>query len=267
MHSPIFPKWLAAICLLLLTGCASGPAIDRSYTSVSQDSRVRYVILHYTHGDLARAFRTLTEGPVSSHYLISDRPATVYQLVDESRRAWHAGDSAWQKDTQLNFSSVGIELVNAGYVDTPEGRLWHPYPEQQITLLIELLKQIAARHRIAPEHILGHSDIAPGRKVDPGPLFPWVRLAQAGLIRWPDPVTVERLKPAFAATLPDAAWFQRKLRQHGFALAATGQWDDASRNALSAFQMKYRPLRFDGMPDVESAAMLQALAQEAGGQD
>lgn len=121
MHFPIFPKWLAAICLLLLAGCASGPAIDRSYTSVSQDSRVRYVILHYTHGDLARAFRTLTEEPVSSHYLISDRPATVYQLVDESRRAWHAGDSAWQKDTQLNFSSIGIELVNAGYVDTPEG--------------------------------------------------------------------------------------------------------------------------------------------------
>ncbi|GIZ50382.1 N-acetylmuramoyl-L-alanine amidase [Noviherbaspirillum aridicola] len=262
-----FSSFFAILCLLLLAGCVSGPAIDRSYSAVSQDSRVRYVILHYTHGDLARSFRTLTEGRVSSHYLLSDRPAAIYQLVDEDRRAWHAGDSAWNKDTQLNFSSIGIELVNGGYADTPQGRLWHPYTEEQITLLIDLLKQIVARHRIAPEHILGHSDIAPGRKVDPGPLFPWERLARAGLIRWPDPALVARLRPVFALALPDAAWFQRSLRRHGYALAETGQWDDASRNALAAFQMKYRPTRFDGMPDEETAAMLEALATASGAPD
>lgn len=262
-----FSSFFTLLCLILLAGCAGGPAIDRSYSAASQDSRVRYVILHYTHGDLARSFRTLTEGRVSSHYLISDGPGAIYQLVDENRRAWHAGDSAWNKDAQLNFSSIGIELVNGGYIDTPEGRLWHPYSEEQITLLIGLLRQIVARHQIAPEHILGHSDIAPGRKVDPGPLFPWERLAQAGLIRWPDAAKVARLRPAFAQALPDASWFQRSLRRHGYALQESGLWDTASRNALAAFQMKYRPSRFDGLPDEESAAILEALGTAAASPD
>lgn len=257
-----FSRFLGPLGVLLIAGCASVPSIDRSYTAVSQDSRVRYVILHYTHGDLARSFRTLTEGKVSSHYLISNRPAGIYQLVDENRRAWHAGDSAWGKDAQINFSSIGIELVNGGYTDTPDGRMWFRYPDEQITLLIELLKQIVARHKVAPEHILGHNEIAPGRKADPGPLFPWERLAHAGLIRWPEPATVARLKADLAESVPDAAWFQHRLRRHGYALPVTGQWDDRSRNVLSAFQMKYRPLRFDGMPDTETAAILEALAAD-----
>lgn len=250
---------LALMAFTLLAGCAGVPPIDRSHTSVSQDSRVRYVILHYTEGDFPRALDVLTNGSVSSHYLVSDHPAAIYQLVDESRRAWHAGTSAWKHDAQLNASSIGIELVNPGYRDMPQGRVYFPYPPEQVDLLIALLKQIVARHQVEPDRILGHNEIAPQRKSDPGPLFPWERLAQAGLIRWPDAAQVALRRQAFEAQLPDTAWFQRKLAQHGYALSCSSQWDEAARQALVAFQMKYRPARFDGNPDAETAALLDVL--------
>jgi N-acetylmuramoyl-L-alanine amidase len=250
---------LAVIGLTLLAGCAGGPPIDRRYSSVSQDSRVRYVILHYTEADFPHALAILTKGSVSSHYLIADQPAAIYQLVDESRRAYHAGVSAWKNDTQLNSSSIGIELVNPGYQDTPQGRVFFAYPPEQIALLIDLLKQIVGRHQIAPDHILGHNDIAPQRKSDPGPMFPWQRLAQAGLIRWPDAMLVAQRLQAFEQQLPDSAWFQRKLVQHGYVLSCNNQSDEAMRQVLVAFQMKYRPSRFDGIPDAETAALLDVL--------
>ncbi len=250
---------LSLLCLILLGGCAGGPPIDRHFSSVSQDSRVRYVILHYTDGDFPRALSILTKGEVSSHYLIEDHPPKIYQLVDENRRAYHAGLSAWKNDAQLNFSSIGIEIVNPGYRDTPEGRVYFPYPPEQISLLIELLQQIVARHHISPDNILGHNEIAPQRKVDPGPLFPWQRLAQAGLIRWPDPAAVAQRQQYFAEQLPDIAWFQQKLVEHGYVLPCSGQLDDATRAMLISFQMKYRPRQFDGTPDAETAAILDVL--------
>lgn len=261
LRLPVLLKILLPIAAVaLLAGCAGGPPIDHSYASVSQDSRVRYVILHYTEGDFPRALHVLTRGQVSSHYLISDHPAAIYQLVDESRRAYHAGVSAWKGDAQLNASSIGIELVNPGYRDTPEGRVYFPYPPEQIALLIDLLRQIVARHQVDPERILGHNEIAPQRKSDPGPLFPWQRLAQAGLIRWPDPVLVAQRRPAFEQQLPDPAWFRDRLAQHGYALSScSGEWDEAARQALVSFQMKYRPARFDGIPDAETAALLDVL--------
>ena len=250
---------LSIIGFMLLAGCAGGPPIDHRYTAVSQDSRVRYVILHYTEGDFPRALEILTKGGVSSHYLISDNPAAIYQLVDESRRAYHAGASAWKNDAQLNASSIGIELVNRGYQDTPQGRVYFAYPPEQIALLIDLLKQIVARHQIEPDHILGHNEIAPRRKVDPGPLFPWQALAQAGLIRWPDAAQVGQRRQMYEQQLPDTAWFQRKLAQHGYALPCSEQWDETTKQAMVTFQMKYRPSRFDGVPDAETAALLDVL--------
>jgi N-acetylmuramoyl-L-alanine amidase len=254
---------LPLIAALFLAGCAGGPPIDRRHVSVAQDSRVRYVILHYTEGDFPRALTILTGNSVSSHYLIDAQPAAIYQLVDEGRRAYHAGASSWKHDAQLNASSIGIELVNPGYRDMPQGRVFFAYPPEQISLLIELLKQIVARHDIDPERILGHNEIAPRRKSDPGPMFPWKQLAQAGLIRWPDANLVAQRQQAFEQQLPDVGWFQRKLAQHGYALAVSNQGDDATRLALVAFQMKYRPGRFDGVPDPETAALLDALTSPA----
>jgi N-acetylmuramoyl-L-alanine amidase len=248
-------------CLLLLAACNSGPSIDRSHVSANQDSRVQYVVLHYTSTDLAHSLDLLTHGEVSSHYLIAEQPPTIYQLVDENRRAWHAGESQWRGRTWLNSSSIGIELVNQGFIDSPEGRVWQPYSEAQIDALIVLLKDIVARHHLPLDSIIGHSDIAPQRKTDPGPMFPWQRLADAGLISWPDAAAVEQQKLRFSRELPPAIWFAAQLRQQGYAVPAGDAWDKPLQNVLAAFQMKYRPARFDGQPDAHTAALLAVLSK------
>lgn len=244
---------------LLLAGCASGLRIDDSLRAQGQSSRVQYIVLHYTSTDLLRSLALLTRGEVSAHYLIDDGSARIYRLVDEDRRAWHAGDSEWQGRTWLNASTIGIELVNQGYYEGPAGRYWQPYGEAQIEALIALLKDLVKRHDLPVDSIIGHSDIAPQRKVDPGPLFPWKRLADAGLIRWPEPAAVAREQARFAAAPPEVIWFQEQLHKLGYAVPRTGILDQATRNVLIAFQMKYRPARYDGEPDAESAAILQVL--------
>ncbi|MEO7577322.1 MAG: N-acetylmuramoyl-L-alanine amidase [Massilia sp.] len=257
----------AAFLLALLAGCAttpSGPRIDKTYNAKSQSSRVKYVILHYTVGTFPSSLRTLTEEVVSSHYLLSDEAKPViYSLVDENRQANHAGVSFWKNYTLLNSSSIGIEIVNHGFTQTPTGRVWQPFPQAQIDELIVLLKDIVARHHIPPENILGHSDIAPQRKQDPGPMFPWFQLAQAGLVTWPDAARVTAARPAFEQQLPDVAWFQKKLALHGYAVPQTGELDEATRNVVTAFQMKYRPAFIEGAPDAETAALLEVLTTPA----
>ena len=180
-------------------------------------------------------------------------------LVDENLRAWHAGESEWQGRTWLNSSSIGIEIVNPGYRDTPTGKLWYPYTEGQVQALIVLLKDIVKRNNIDPRDIVGHSDIAPLRKVDPGPLFPWKRLADEGLGIWPDANAVAQRQASMMDNLPSVTWFQQQLAQLGYGTPQTGELDVATRHVLAAFQMHYRPERFDGQPDVQSAAILQVL--------
>jgi N-acetylmuramoyl-L-alanine amidase len=248
--------------ILLLAGCASGPRFDTNHPSVNYDSRIQFVVVHYTSASLERSLALLTHGEVSSHYLIGDDSnATIYKLVDESQRAWHAGESEWEGRTWLNSSSIGIEIVNPGFKDTPTGRLWYPYSEAQTQALIVLLKDICQRNGINPRNIIGHSDIAPLRKLDPGPLFPWKRLADAGLGVWPNAPTVARYQAQFAAQLPSIGWFQNELARLGYSTPQTGELDVATRHVLAAFQMRYRPSRFDGNPDAESAAILQTLNQ------
>ena len=250
------------LAALLLAGCATGLSIDDTYTAQSQDSRVQFLVLHFTNEDFPRSLRILTQGRVSSHYLVAESPPTIYRLVDENRRAWHAGLSSWKGNTQLNASSIGIEIVNMGLAhgSVPEDiRNYAEYPKEQIDAVIELCKDIVKRHSIPPERVVGHSDIAPQRKVDPGPKFPWKRFAEAGLIVWPDAAKVAARRPYFEQNLPNALWFQERLAQHGFAVPNHGELDAPTRNVIRAFQMKYRPERFDGMPDAETAALLDAL--------
>jgi N-acetylmuramoyl-L-alanine amidase len=252
-----------ALLLCLLAGCASGPRIDSRYTAIGQNSRVQYIVLHYTSTNLSNSLRLLTEEEVSSHYLIGDTPATIYRLVDENRRAWHAGESQWQGRTWLNASTIGIELVNRGYADGPNGRQWQPFAPAQIEALVELLKDIMQRHQLAPGSILAHSDVAPQRKVDPGPLFPWKRLADAGLLPWPDAHAVAQQQLLFSTSLPTVAWFQQQLQLQGYRVPEHGELDEATRNVLAAFQMKYRQARYDGEPDAETAALLLVLGRPA----
>ncbi len=251
---------LATLMILLLAGCASGPQIDRSLTAKGQSSRVKFIVLHYTVSDTPRSIKTLTEQTVSSHYLLTDEPVPVlYGLVDESRQANHAGVSSWKNYTLLNTSSIGIEIVNRGFTQTPEGRIWHPFPQAQIDRLIELLKDIVARHNIPPENIIGHGDIAPLRKQDPGPMFPWYELARHGLLVWPDAAKTSAARALYDAQLPDVAWFQERLATFGYAVPRTGELDEHTRAVISLFQMRYRPAIIDGTPDPETASLLDAL--------
>lgn len=257
-------KFLALVAsLLVLAGCASGPRYDTSHPSANYDSRIQFVVVHYTSASLERSLQLLTHGDVSSHYLIGDdNNATIYKLMDEDQRAWHAGESQWQGRTWLNSSSIGIEIVNPGYKDTPTGRLWYPYSEAQIESLITLLKDISKRNGISPRHIIGHSDIAPLRKLDPGPLFPWKRLAAEGLGLWPNEQAVARQQAVFNTNpLPEIGWFQAQLARLGYDTPQTGELDVATRHVLAAFQMHYRPARFDGTPDAQTAALLLVLNQ------
>lgn len=253
-------KTLALLALaLLLAGCAGGLRFDDRHRSIDHSSRVEFIVIHYTSSDLPRSLETLSRGGVSAHYLLPADGRKVYRMVDENRRAWHAGDSQWRGRTWLNASSIGIEIINRGYTDGPEGRHWQPYPQAQIDTLITLLRDIQQRHGVAPANIVGHSDIAPQRKVDPGPLFPWAQLAAAGLIPWPEAASVADKLRQLDGQLPEVAWFQHQLERIGYAVPQHGQLDEATRNVLAAFQMKYRPARHDGEPDLESAALLLAL--------
>ncbi|UVK93804.1 N-acetylmuramoyl-L-alanine amidase [Pseudomonas atacamensis] len=257
-------KFLALVAsLFVLAGCASGPRYDTSHPSANYDSRIQFVVVHYTSASLERSLQLLTHGDVSSHYLIGDdKSATVYKLMDENQRAWHAGESQWQGRTWLNSSSIGIEIVNPGYKDTSTGRRWYPYSEAQIESLITLLKDISKRNGISPRHIIGHSDIAPLRKLDPGPLFPWKRLAAEGLGLWPNEQAVARQQAVFNSNpLPEIGWFQAQLARLGYDTPQTGELDVATRHVLAAFQMHYRPARFDGTPDAQTAALLLVLNQ------
>lgn len=262
-------SFLITVAATFLGGCATGLKIDASYSAVSQDSRVQYLIIHFTAEDFPRSLKVLTQGPVSSHYLVSERqgdtPATIYQLVDENRRAFHAGVSSWKGATALNASSIGIEIVNLGGRRGANGvgLRFQDFDPEQIERVVALVKDIVARHQIKPDRILGHSDIAPTRKNDPGPKFPWKRLADEGLIPWPDASAVAAQKAAYELALPDVTWFQEKLAKHGFTLPATGERDKLTTDVISAFQQKYRPARFDGLPDAETAAILEVLTSAA----
>jgi N-acetylmuramoyl-L-alanine amidase len=249
---------------LLLAGCATttpgGVPIDTRFTARGQDSRVLFLILHYTAGSLPVSLEALTGDEVSVHYLLSDEePPVIYRLVDENRRAWHAGVSSWKGHAMLNANSIGIEIVHPGFRDMAQGREYLPYPKGQIDALIPLLKDVVRRHGIRPDRILGHSEVQPQTKDDPGPTFPWQRLAAEGLIPWPDAARVATMRSIFDTVLPGADWFQQELARYGYAVPRTGVLDEATRRVLSVFQMRYRPAHHDGLPDAETAALLRVL--------
>ncbi|RQO59865.1 N-acetylmuramoyl-L-alanine amidase [Paucibacter sp. KBW04] len=266
---------ICAASALLMSACASAPRtppgppapkIDKSFTSLNQDSRALFIVLHYTVLDFEKSLRVLTTGgQVSSHYLVRDEPPVSYYIVDENRRAWHAGLSSWGNNQGLNSSSIGIEIVNPGFTDTPNGRVYAPFPQKQIDEVINLVRDIQTRHNIKPERIIGHADIAPGRKQDPGPMFPWKQLADAGLIPWPDAAQVAARLPLYQSVPPDAAWFQDKLARYGYSgVPRNGESDQRTLDTVSTFQMKYRPSDYSGKMDAETAALLDVATSPGG---
>ena len=214
------------------------------------------VVVHYTgmaSGEAALARLREPEAKVSAHYMV-ERDGRVFRLVAEERRAWHAGVSIWKGERDVNARSVGIELVNPG-----EDHGYLPFPDVQIEALIALMDGVRTRWEIADADIVGHSDVAPARKVDPGPLFPWRRLAEAGHGLWVDP------KPAPGAPLaqgqegPGLFLLQAGFSRLGYDCPPSGVFDPATRTIVQAFQRHWRAERVDGVMDGDSRARLMAL--------
>jgi N-acetylmuramoyl-L-alanine amidase len=262
---------IALLCALT-TACTT-TMIDRgTYLADTQhhaqgaDSRVRFLVMHYTEIDEAGSLAVLTGDKVSVHYVVPETPKiqhgepVVFQLVPEEQRAWHAGHSYWQGATELNASSIGIENVNLGPIGPLSDDKWQPYPPAQVDALIKLSRDIVTRYHIPPTRVVGHSDIAPQRKIDPGPLFPWRALYDAGVGAWPDDATVAAHLAGRDPKAPsDVAALQQKLKRYGYDVATDGVLDDKTRRVFSAFQMHFRPSDHAGNPDAESDAIAQAL--------
>lgn len=209
------------------------------------------LVLHYTGMTTGAAALARLRDPaakVSAHYLVEE-DGRVFQLVDEADRAWHAGVSAWAGRTGLNGSSIGIEIVNPGH----EWGL-KPFPAAQIEAVAALAAGAMRRHGVPPSRVLAHSDIAPRRKQDPGELFPWARLARAGIGLWPDMEPEHRRGPR-----PETIHAQRMLARWGYAVPETGVLGPETSAVVAAFQRRYRPRAVDGVFDAECAERLGAL--------
>ena len=234
------------VALLVLSGCAPMPqrtGLDSVWhpSPNFDDRRPQFVVLHYTgSATLGRALSALTTPAreVSAHYVI-DVDGQLLQLVDERARAWHAGRSKWGAIEDLNSLSIGVELVNDGA---------SPFPEAQISMLIELLRDLSRRLRIPPANVLGHADIAPRRKRDPGPMFPWRKLAEAGFGLWCDPPVPEP-PPDFDPLIG--------LRLIGYDVSDP-------HAAILAFKARFLPQDKDGQLDTRAAEMIHCLAGSGG---
>lgn len=215
------------------------------------------VVLHYTGmPDEGEALQWLCNpiSQVSAHYFVfSD--GRVLQLVPESRRAWHAGASSWEGETDINSCSIGIEIANAGH---PGGL--PPFHDAQMDGVIALTKDIVTRWRIPATRVLGHSDVAPGRKVDPGEAFPWGRLHEAGVGHWvpPAPMTDGRFFSRGDEGMPIEA-LQAMLAMYGYGLKITGVFDETTEKIVAAFQRHFRPERVDGVADASTITTLRNL--------
>ncbi|ROO26614.1 N-acetylmuramoyl-L-alanine amidase [Salinisphaera japonica] len=263
----------ALLALATLAGCGAPATLkerggywaDQSANAQAYNHRVRFLVIHYTGGDTQRAFNVLTGPNVSTHYLVTPQPPrqsgepVVYQLVPEAERAWQAGVSHWNGREQINDTSIGIEIVNQGPVDTNRLVQWYPFADGQIDAVIALARDIVARYDIAPANVVGHSDIAPGRKIDPGPLFPWQRLHAAGVGAWPDANLVAQYQRRFVTNPPSLYQTQVKLAHYGYDISATGTMDAQTKRVLRAFQMHFRPSDYNGYLDAETQARLWAL--------
>ncbi|CAM3707287.1 N-acetylmuramoyl-L-alanine amidase [Bordetella flabilis] len=248
------------------------PIDYNSYRSTKGfNSRVRFLVMHYTASDFAGS--TKATGPsVSAHYLVPDpddatykaagfEGVRVFNLVDENDRAWHAGVSAWRGRTNLNDTSLGIEIVNqASYQDGTF--TFPPFHPQQAKAVKDLALNILQRYPdITPTNVVGHADIAPGRKSDPGPMFPWRDFHQAGVGAWYE----EDVKARFVARYTDTPLAQdealRQFRKYGYDTSAATN-PAGFKNLVRAFQLHFRPQNYDGVLDVETAAILSALVEK-----
>ncbi len=215
------------------------------------------LVLHYTGMKTARAALARMCDPaaqVSAHYLI-DEDGTTTALVAEQNRAWHAGRAWWWGESDINGCSIGIELVNPGHEFG-----YRDFPQDQMAALEELAARIMARHAIPPERVLGHSDVAPGRRQDPGERFDWQRLAAAGMGLWPGAAGSVELSPLGPGDSGiEVVRLQTALGRYGWRIDPSGVFNNQTETVVRAFQRHFRPDLIDGRVDAESWGLLDAL--------
>lgn len=220
--------------------------------------RPRILLLHYTGMETAAKaidWLTAAESKVSCHYAI-DEAGRITQMVAEVMRAWHAGESMWAGEGDINSASIGIEIHNPGhdwgYVD---------FPDVQMGAVVTLCRDIIARHGIRAERVLAHSDVSPRRKRDPGEKFSWERLARGGVGHWVAPEPVDLAEPGLAAGVagPLVADVQKLLASYGYGIEPTGLVDAQTDFVVTAFQRHFRPARVDGRIDQSTITTLEHL--------
>ncbi|WP_282009694.1 N-acetylmuramoyl-L-alanine amidase [Brevundimonas aveniformis] len=222
------------------------------------------IILHYTgmqSGEAAIERLCDPQAKVSAHYVVEE-DGRIFRLAPEERRCWHAGVSTWRGQDQLNGVSIGVEIVNPGHE-------WgyRAFPEPQVQAVIDLVGDIRTRWTVPNDRIIGHSDVAPDRKEDPGELFPWKQLAEAGHGLWFEPA-MERVAALGPPIGPGeeglgVVVLQAGLNRLGYGLEQTGVYDEATRLTVTAFQRHWRPENVDGIADGETRARLVGLLQLA----
>lgn len=279
------------LCLLpVLVSFASGCSYFSKTVTVeseNQNSRVSIIVVHHTAIDFGRSLEVLTKtssNPVSSHYLVPEpndasypkSRLKTYKLVEENKRAWHAGRSYWRGKEGLNDQSIGIEIVNVpdcqvinnptdkAYVPATERVCFFPdFPWAQMKLVEELLIDILKRHpHISPLNIVAHSDIAPSRKNDPGPRFPWERLYQLGIGAWYDNDTVVKYMRRFREQELPVDLLQEALNTYGYGIEITGEMDEQTKMVVSAFQLHFDQANVSGAFTPQTTAKLFALIEK-----
>ena len=227
-------------------------------------ARPSYLIMHYTgmsSAEKAVDWLARAESKVSCHYVI-DELGAITQLVPEKLRAWHAGVSFWKGETDMNSHSIGIEIQNPGHGHGKgHGDDYPDFPRDQITAVITLSRDIIRRHKLPPQNVLAHSDVAIGRKIDPGEKFPWVRLAREGVGHWVRPSPLRATDEGFGsgAKGEDIGTAQRLLAEFGYNVVISNEMDSETSKAIRAFQLHFRPRRADGRLDRSTLSTLQRL--------
>lgn len=228
-----------------------------NFESRAQGIALDMIVLHYT--DMRNAEEALerlcdAQAKVSAHFLIS-KEGELYQLVDPDHRAWHAGVSSWEGQGDINSRSIGVELDNLGHTFGPE-----PFSTVQMTTLLALLEELIQTYGIQPHRIVGHSDVAPGRKKDPGELFPWHVLAEKGFGLWPQ----EKETSQHISLVPKMSIqeMQQALCHIGYECPETGVWDEESQAVCLAFQRHFTPQDLTGHPTDLVKQALQGLLKK-----
>lgn len=256
-------RLLIVILSIVITGCSMvNYEVDNlTYRAKGKNQRIKFIILHYTGCDDKTSINTLTKEDVSSHYLITTyKWDPIFQLVSDNERAWHAGFSSFQGRNNLNDTSIGIEIVNLG-VTTVNGESKNPsFEESQIRKTAHLIKNVSKKYKIDPKNILGHSDIAPGRKIDPGPMFPWERLhREFGIGAWYDSDDFNFYYDYSIFKIYSIAAIQIEFKKYGYDMDVSGEWNEKEKKVLKSFQMHFRPKNRSGEMDLETFAIIKAL--------